>query len=213
LPGSIGVSSVGFMFVIVPQRLGILQLHSQHTAALDTGWPIKYGSSIGQSLQTLRLIDPADERILDAALGDLGKGEAVPLAGSAGLWTKCDSVFADYFLKNWSSRREPLAFLLYDPPPALRPGAPVFIHSDKNLRLLARFREAQFVAGYKPTIEPDERLAERERIGQTHREARSTRRPRQSSTSSGTHNTACAACLSWTRSRHWRRMTRWSCDP
>ena len=92
-----------------------------------------------------------------------------PLTGIAGLWTKCDSVFADYFLKNWSRRREPLAFLLYDPPPALRAGSPVFIHSDKNLRLLARFREAQFVAGYKPTIEPDERLAERERVWQTHR--------------------------------------------
>jgi hypothetical protein len=51
----------------------------------------------------------------------------------------------------------------------LRPGAPVFIHSDKNLRLLARFREAQFVAGYKPTIDPDERLEERERVWQTHR--------------------------------------------
>jgi hypothetical protein len=49
---------------------------------------------------TLRLLGPAGERILDAALGDLGKGEAVPLAGSAGLRTKCDSVFADYFLKN-----------------------------------------------------------------------------------------------------------------
>jgi hypothetical protein len=130
----------------------------------ETGQPIKYGSSIGQSLQTLRLLDPADERILDAGLGDIGKGEPVPLAGSAGVWTKCDSVFADYFLKNWSSRRQPLAFLLYDPPPALRPGSPIFIHSDKNLRLLARFREAQFVAGYKPTIEADERLAERERV-------------------------------------------------
>jgi hypothetical protein len=75
---------------------------------------------------------------------------------------------ADYFLENWSRRREPLAILLYDPLPALRAGSPVFIHSDKNLRLLARFREAQFVAGYKPTIEPDERLAERERVWQTH---------------------------------------------
>jgi hypothetical protein len=135
----------------------------------ETGRPIKYGASIGQSLQTLRLLDPADERILDAALADLAKADAVPLAGIAGPWTKCDSVFADYFLKNWSSRHEPLAFLLYDPPPALRAGSPVFIHSDKNLRLLARFREAQFVAGYKPTIEPDERLAERERVWQTNR--------------------------------------------
>jgi len=65
---------------------------------------------------TLPLLDPADERIFDAALADLAKGEAVPLAGSAGLWTKCDSVFADYFLANWARRREQLAFLLYAPP-------------------------------------------------------------------------------------------------
>jgi hypothetical protein len=76
----------------------------------ETCRPIKYGSSIGQSLQTLRLLDAADERILDAALGEVGKGATAPLAGAAGLWTKCDSVFADYFLKNWSRRREPLAF-------------------------------------------------------------------------------------------------------
>jgi hypothetical protein len=84
----------------------------------ETGRPIKYGASIGQALQTLRLLDPADERILDAALADVDNGEAVPLAGSAGLWTKCDSVFADYSLANWTRRHEPLAFLLYDPPPA-----------------------------------------------------------------------------------------------
>jgi hypothetical protein len=78
-------------------------------------------------------------------------------------------VFAGYFLKNWVQRREPLAFLLYDPPPTLRTGAPVFIHSDKSLRLLARFREGQFVAGHKLTVEAEERLAERERVWQTHR--------------------------------------------
>jgi hypothetical protein len=112
----------------------------------ETGKPIKYGARIGQSLQTLRLLDQGDERVLDAALDVLRKGGNPPHATSCGLWTKCDSVFADYFLKNWARRHEPLAFLLYDPPPALGPGAPVFIHSDKNLRLLARFREGQFVA-------------------------------------------------------------------
>ena len=53
-----------------------------------------------------------------------------------GLWTKCD---------------------LYPPPPSLGPGSPVFIHSDKNLRLLARFREGQFVAGHKLTVDADGR--------------------------------------------------------
>jgi hypothetical protein len=120
-------------------------------------------------LQTLRLLDAADERVLDAALDAIRQGEGRPHVTSSGLWTKCDSVFADYFLKNWVQRREPLAFLLYDPPPALQTGAPVFIHSDKSLRLLARFREGQFVAGHKLTVEAEERLAERERVWQTHR--------------------------------------------
>jgi hypothetical protein len=73
-------------------------------------------------------------------------------------------VFADYFLKNWAQRREPLAFLLYDPLPSLRTGSPVFIHSDKSLRLLARFREGQFVAGHKHTVEEEDSIAERERV-------------------------------------------------
>jgi hypothetical protein len=135
----------------------------------ETGRPIKYGASIGQSLQTLRLLDPADEGLLESALADIRQGGGPPDAVAGGLWTKCDAVFADYFLKNWLRRAEPLAFLLYDPPPALRPGVPVFIHSDKNLRLLARFREGQFVAGHKLTVDPDERAAERERVWETHR--------------------------------------------
>jgi len=53
-----------------------------------------------------------------------------------GLWTKCDAVFADYFLSNWTAREEPLAFLLYDSPPDVPSGAPVFIHSDGHLRLI-----------------------------------------------------------------------------
>jgi hypothetical protein len=79
-------------------------------------------------LQTLRLLDRDDERILDAALDGIRRGDHAPLAGCAALWTKCDRVFAEYFLKNWIERRMPLAFLLYDPPPALPMGAPVFIH-------------------------------------------------------------------------------------
>ena len=129
----------------------------------------QHGARIGQALQTLRLLDPADERLLAAALAAIQKGESPPHAAAAGLWTKCAPVFADYFLKNWSHAHQPLAFLLYDPPPALQPGAPVFIHADKELRLLARFREGQFVAGHKATVDPDERRAERERIWQTHR--------------------------------------------
>jgi hypothetical protein len=137
----------------------------------ETGRPIKYGASIGQALQTLRLLDQADERILDTALAALLEpgGPLPPLAAAGGLWTKCDRVFADYFLANWAQRRSALAFLLYDPPPVLRSGAPVFIHADKHLRLVARFREGQFVAGHKFTAEPDERATERERVWHSYR--------------------------------------------
>ena len=135
----------------------------------ETDRPIGYGASIGQSLQTLRLLNSEDEHVLDAAVDIVQKGESPPHAMPCALWTKCDSVFAEYFVKNWTRRPEPLAFLLYDPPPALRPGSPIFIHSDKNLRLLARFREGQFVAGHKLTVEAEERVAERERVWHTHR--------------------------------------------
>jgi hypothetical protein len=67
--------------------------------------------------------------------------------------------------------RPPVAFLLYDPPPTLAPGAPVFVHSDKVLRLIGAFRGAQYVAGYKPTVTAEERLAERERVWQDYRAA------------------------------------------
>jgi hypothetical protein len=59
--------------------------------------------------------------------------------------------------------------LLYDPPPVLREGSPIFIHSDKNLRLRASFVTGQFVAGHKFTADKDERMAERERIWTTYR--------------------------------------------
>jgi hypothetical protein len=131
--------------------------------------PIKFGASLGQSVQTIRLLSPSDEQILEAALERVLRGEGAFLDAPFGLWTKCDSIFAEYFLKNWQARREPLAFLLYDSLPVLTPGAPVFIHSDKNLRLLASFRESQFVAGHKHTVDTEERLAERERVWSAYR--------------------------------------------
>lgn len=130
----------------------------------ETNTPVKFGASLGQSIQSIRFLTITDEEILNAALRRLLGGEDRLLDAPFGLWTKCDSVFAEYFLRNWQTRRESLAFLLYDSPPVLTPGAPVFIHSDRNLRLLASFRESQFVAGHKYTVDPAERLAERERI-------------------------------------------------
>lgn len=126
-------------------------------------------ASIGQSLQTIRFLSETDTQALDDVLQRLQSGESRPLEAPFGLWTKCDSAFADYFLKNWTQRRKPLAFLLYDSPPELEAGAPIFIHSDKYIRLVARFRESQYVAGHKFTVDADERLAERERIWTTWR--------------------------------------------
>src|SRR5262249_46575233 len=88
----------------------------------ETDRPIKYGANIGQSLQTLRVRGAADEQVMNARLQDVLAGKSHPLERTGGLWTKCDAVFADYFLKNWTSRRVPRAFLLYDPPPALAVG-------------------------------------------------------------------------------------------
>ncbi|HUG92530.1 MAG TPA: hypothetical protein VML55_16950 [Planctomycetaceae bacterium] len=163
-------------FAVVADRAGSHDLGKRFSAEgllrafqFETGRPIRYGASIGQSLQTLRVLDETDGRVLDAALARILAGEERLLDAPFGLWTKCDREFADYFLKNWTERREPLAFLLYDSPPVLLPGAPVFIHSEKHLRLIARFRESQFIAGQKFTVDEAERLAERERIWQTWR--------------------------------------------
>jgi hypothetical protein len=136
-----------------------------------SGRPIKQGASVGQSLQTLRFLSPEDAEVQGAALKKAAAGQAAWSDVPCGLWTKCDAAFADYFLNNWSERKQCLAFLLYDPPPALHPGAPVFIHSDKALRLIATFRGSQFVAGYKPTVDQTERLSERERVWREYREA------------------------------------------
>ena len=135
----------------------------------DSSKPIKHGASIGQSLQTLRILTSEDELILTKQLEQLLDVRGTALDAPFGLWTKCDRVFANYFLKNWDQRKEPLAFLLYDPPPVLREGSPIFIHSDKNLRLRANFVTGQFVAGHKFTADMDERMAERERIWTTYR--------------------------------------------
>lgn len=132
--------------------------------------PIRFGVNLGQSIQMIRFLTVADEQVLNAALERILNGEDPHIDRPFGLWTKCDSVFADYFLRNWQARQEPLAFLLYDSPPVLTFGAPVFIHSDKNLRLLATFRESQFVAGHKNTVDAEERHAERERIWSTYRD-------------------------------------------
>ncbi len=100
----------------------------------------------------------------------MASGEVSGLDRPCGLWTKCNPVYADYFLTNWRQRHTPLAFLLYDPPPALDAGMPVFIHSSENtLRLLARFREAQFVAGHKFTADREERITARERVWTAYR--------------------------------------------
>ncbi len=131
--------------------------------------PIKHGASIGQALQTIRLLAPADEKLLDSALTRLLDGENPVLDQPFGLWTKCDAVFANYFLKNWAARHELLAFLLYDPPPALPAGAPIFVHSDKTLRFIARFQRSLYLAGHKLTVDPDERLATREWVWSTYR--------------------------------------------
>jgi hypothetical protein len=135
----------------------------------ETGKPIKYGASIGQSLQTLRILHPDDGRILDRQFQRLDQEGRLGIDRPFGLWTKCDRVFADYFRENWNVKRQPLAFMLYDPPPALGMGSPIFIHSDKNLRLVARFITSQYLSGHKFTAEKEERLAERERFWNAYR--------------------------------------------
>jgi hypothetical protein len=136
-----------------------------------TGRPVKQGAALGQALQTLRFLTPDDQAVLQAALQRVLGDQGPALEGPFGLWTKCERSFADYFLTNWRQRRQPVAFLLYDPPPALAPGAPVFVHSDKVLRLIGAFHGAQYVAGYKPTVTAEKRLAERERVWRDYRAA------------------------------------------
>ncbi len=134
----------------------------------ESGNPIKHGSNIGQSIQSIRFLDPVDTILVNYCLYGVLSGRS-PQPGACGLWTKCQPTFADYFNENWRAFRRPQAFLLYDSPPTLPPGSPVFVHSDKCIRLLARYRECQFVAGYKRTIDDNERERENQRIFQQHR--------------------------------------------
>ncbi len=136
----------------------------------ESNKPIRFGGSLGQSLQAIRFLSATDMSVLDSSLQRLLHREGPAIDAPFGLWTKCAGAFADYFATNWKERGEPLAFLLYDSPPLLIPGAPIFIHSDKSLRLLATFRESQYVAGHKYTVCPEERLAERERVWSTYRD-------------------------------------------
>jgi hypothetical protein len=135
----------------------------------ETNRPIKYGASLGQSLQSLRILKDADEAILEDALAQSLEGKGKIIDGSCGLWTKCDKVFADYFLKNWEATRRPVAFMLYDPPPAVPPRAPVFIHSDKAIRLIGRFVEARYVAGHRFNVASEERIQAREHFWESYR--------------------------------------------
>ncbi len=79
-------------FAIVADRSRSLDLGKRFPAEpllrafqFDPGRPIKYGASIGQALQTLRLLEEADERILDAALGRLASGKDSALDRPCGL--------------------------------------------------------------------------------------------------------------------------------
>jgi len=135
----------------------------------ETSKPIKYGASIGQALQTLRILSPDDGRVLDRQFQRLEEEGRAGIDRPFGLWTKCDRASAEYFLENWREKQEPLAFMLYDPPPALGRGSPIFIHSDENLRLVARFVTSEYLAGHKFTAEKEERLAERERFWNIYR--------------------------------------------
>lgn len=156
-------------FGIIADRVGSYDLGRRFPAegllrslAYESGKPIRHGASIGQSLQAIRFVNSADTILLNYCLNRVIKG-LEPQPGTCGLWTKCDEVFADYFVANWDARRVPQAFLLYDSPPNIPIGAPVFIHSNQYLRLLARFRESQYVASYKKTSDEAERHEEKER--------------------------------------------------
>ena len=154
---------------IIADRVGSYDLGRRFPAegllrslSYETGKPIRHGASIGQSIQSIRFVSRADTILLNYCLNRVLKG-LEPQPGICGLWTKCDEEFANYFVTNWDARRVPQAFLLYDSPPSIPIGAPVFIHSNQYLRLLARFRESQFVASYKKTTDDDERNQEKER--------------------------------------------------
>jgi hypothetical protein len=113
-------------------------------------------------------VNQADTILLNHCLNRVLTGQE-PQPGLCGLWTKCDQVFADYFLTNWEARRVPQAFMLFDSPPSVPIGAPVFIHSNQFLRLMGRFRESQYVSSYKRTNDSEERMQEKEKCWNQYR--------------------------------------------
>jgi len=154
---------------VIAHRIGSYDLGRKFAAegllrslSYETGKPIKHGASLGQSIQSIRFANSADVILLNYCLNRVLTG-LEPQPGVCGLWTKCDRVFADYFLMNWLARRVPQTFFLFDSAPAVPVGAPIFIHSDSHLRLLARFRGSQHVSGYKRTNDEAEREDERDR--------------------------------------------------
>ena len=65
----------------------------------ESGRPIKFGASLGQSIQTIRFLTRVDESILEDALRGLTE-EPLRLDSPFGLWSKCDPTFAKYFVDN-----------------------------------------------------------------------------------------------------------------
>lgn len=134
--------------------------------------PIKPGANIGQSIQTIRELSPDDIRFLvrlvEKALAS-PRHTAVFWNPVVALWTKCSGEYATRFLENWRFQQQAQAFLLYDAQPWLPVGAPVFVHADRRLTLVAKFSGSEAVNGYKPLYEENERVQEAERIWVQHR--------------------------------------------
>jgi hypothetical protein len=163
-------------FGIVAERSKSWLLNQQFPAEgflrafqFESGRPIRHGASIGQSLQTIRFLDRCDKLLLDTCLGRIHSDRLIDFHKPFGLWTKCDIVFVDYFLTNWTERKAPVAFLLFDPPPALMPGSLVFVHASAHLRFVASYCGSQYISGQKFTVESNERKQERERIWTAYR--------------------------------------------
>jgi hypothetical protein len=74
----------------------------------DPAKPIRHGANLGQFLQSLRLLDADDERVLDAVLGRVVSGKRWPFDGPFGL--RRDWSFARSLCKA-SSRVAPVALM------------------------------------------------------------------------------------------------------
>lgn len=136
--------------------------------------PLAPDASIGQSIQTMRLLSK-DDRFLLLRLLERIRSEADPKPERqvwnpvVGIWTKCSGAYARKFLENWQSSSTVQAFLLYDAQPFLPRRAPVFVHADAKLLLLARFAGSEVVRGYKPLYSEAERSSEMRRVWERYR--------------------------------------------